>query len=199
MIAHKVFVPGCVDGRGSVPGMSKRFFSSPQCAAGPWSRPLNQDQEWWSYISTPTYVFMAWDLIKHRDDFATLPSIKTYAGRENLVVSFCLPMINKPSMYIFCLYYLFMQRILWEKLGGWDGHTDWRAFGHFMCWLVYRICRSHDCNVWSIVISVRCDIGMEYGLLQHSDFNKFIILLACCGWPLASVVIRITWNVFKWK
>jgi hypothetical protein len=37
-------------------------------AAEEWSWPL------WSYTSTPQYVFMAWFLVKHRDNFTfTLP------------------------------------------------------------------------------------------------------------------------------
>jgi hypothetical protein len=42
-------------------------------AAWAWSWALNsiyyQGQEWWSYSSTPSYVFMAWCLIKHRYNF----------------------------------------------------------------------------------------------------------------------------------
>jgi hypothetical protein len=79
-----------LDGRGSIPGAVRRFFSSQRpdrlwdppslpsngyrsCfprgkAAGVWSWPLTfiqrRGHEWWSYTSTPLYFFMAWLLIK---------------------------------------------------------------------------------------------------------------------------------------
>jgi hypothetical protein len=78
-----------LDGQGSIPDRSRRFFPSPHSpdllwghlasypvvnwgsspeakAAWGWSRPLMSIQFWgqeWSYTSTPQYTFMGWCLI----------------------------------------------------------------------------------------------------------------------------------------
>jgi hypothetical protein len=53
--------------RGSFPG-GKSDHSPPSSA---------EVQNVWSYTSTPQYIFMAWCLVKHRDNF-TLPQILTW-------------------------------------------------------------------------------------------------------------------------
>jgi hypothetical protein len=61
-----------------VPGASSLRLKRPVCEADhslPYSAELKNA---WSYTSTPQYVFMAWCLVKHRDNFTSTIYIYTH-------------------------------------------------------------------------------------------------------------------------
>jgi hypothetical protein len=71
-----------LDERGSIPSRDWEFFSSPPSLDRLWAHPASYPMSTggsfsggkaagaWSYTSTPQYVFMAWYLVEHRENFS---------------------------------------------------------------------------------------------------------------------------------
>jgi hypothetical protein len=68
-----------------VPGALSLRVKWPGCEANHSPPSSAEVKNAWSYTSTPQYVFMAWCLVKHRDNFTFLPLPSPAGNRTSIV------------------------------------------------------------------------------------------------------------------